>query len=70
MQLTASARGEYSSLETIVTVEYERDAKLNAFVPSTMQEEYREPHGHVVTARAVYSNYRIFETSARVISTQ
>jgi hypothetical protein len=70
MQLKASARGEYSSLDTIVTVEYERDAKLNAFVPSTMQEEYREPHGHVVTARAVYSNYRIFETSARVISTQ
>jgi len=70
MQLTASARGEYSGLDTTVTVEYERDEKLNALVPSTMQEEYREPRGHRVTARAAYSNYRIFETSARVISTQ
>lgn len=71
LELDAKARGDHSGLRTIITVEYVRDEKLNRPVPARMEEDYTENGGdHHVSATAVYSNYRVFETSARVISPQ
>ncbi|HUK34020.1 MAG TPA: hypothetical protein VLV86_08935 [Vicinamibacterales bacterium] len=71
LELTAKPRAGYSGLLTIVTVEYTRDEKLARLVPASMQEEYVERGGeHHVSGTALYSNYRVFETSARIISSQ
>jgi hypothetical protein len=54
-----------------VTVDYRRDARLNMWVPSRMQETYIDKVGdqerEKITCVATYSNFRRFETSARVI---
>jgi hypothetical protein len=75
MELTANARGGYTGLWTAVTVDYARDPKLATIVPVRMEEEYRErgsrgANNEVIRGTAVYSNYRVFETSAKVISPQ
>ena len=71
LELTAKPRAAFSGLHTVITVEYATDEKLNRLVPATMQEDYLESGGgHRVTGNAVYSNYRVFETSARVVSPQ
>jgi hypothetical protein len=69
LELTAKPRGELSGLVTTITVEYSHDEKLDRMVPSSMQEEH-VGGGHRVSGSAVYSNYRVFETSARVVSPQ
>jgi hypothetical protein len=71
LELDAKARGDHSGLHTTITVEYASDEKLNRLVPASMQEDYVERGGdHHVSATAVYSNYRVFQTSARVLSPQ
>jgi hypothetical protein len=71
LELDAKARGDHSGLRTIITVEYIRDEKLDRLVPATMAEDYAENGGdHHVSATAVYSNYRVFQTSARILSPQ
>jgi hypothetical protein len=71
LELTAKPRAGLSGLRTVITVEYAPDEKLNRLVPASMQEDYLEAGGdHRVTGNAVYSNYRVFETSARVVSPQ
>jgi hypothetical protein len=71
LELDAKAGDNHTGLQTIITVEYVRDEKLNRPVPASMHEEYIEHGGdHHVTATAAYSNYRVFETSARVLSPQ
>ena len=71
LQLTAKARGDLRGLDTIITVDYRRDEKLDRLVPARMQEDYVERDGnHRVSGTAVYSNYRVFETSARIVSPQ
>jgi len=70
LELDAKPGDGHSGLHTIITVDYARDAKLDRMVPSRMQEDYAEHGGsHHVSGTAVYSNYRVFETAARVIST-
>jgi hypothetical protein len=70
LELDAKPGDGHSGLHTTITVDYARDEKLDRMVPSRMQEEYAERAGsHHVTGSAVYSNYRVFETSARVVST-
>jgi len=56
------------------TVDYGRDAKLSMWVPRRMREEYMQrvtEHGsriaERITATAIYTNYRRFETSGRII---
>jgi hypothetical protein len=69
LELDAKPNDGHSGLHTTVTVDYSRDEKLDRMVPSRMQEDYAERAGsHHVSAAAVYSNYRVFETSARVVS--
>ena len=71
LELAAKPRGDFRGLDTIVTVDYTRDDKLERIVPARMQEDYIERDGdHHVSGTAVYSNYRVFETSARIIPPQ
>jgi hypothetical protein len=70
LELDAKPRDDHSGLHTTITVDYGRDEKLDRMVPSRMQEDYVEHAGsHRVTGTAVYSNYQVFQTSARVVST-
>ena len=50
-----------------IVVHYRRDDGIGALVPETMLEEYRGARG-VVTGKATYTNYRRFQTAARVIT--
>jgi hypothetical protein len=50
-----------------IVVHYRRDEGIGALVPETMLEEYRGARG-VVTGKATYTNYRRFQTAARVIT--
>ena len=69
LELNAKARAGLRGLQTIVTVDYTRDEKLDRLVPAQMQEDYVERDGtRRVSGTAVYSNYRVFETSARIVS--
>jgi hypothetical protein len=53
---------------TEVEVTYGRDAHIDAWVPLTMHERYlRGAEDEIVECTARYSNYRRFETSARVM---
>jgi hypothetical protein len=71
LELDAKASSDHTGLRTTITVEYARDEKLNRPVPASMHEDYAERGGdHHVGADAVYSNYRVFQTSARVLSPQ
>jgi hypothetical protein len=49
-----------------VVVHYRRDEHVGGMVPDTMLEEYRGGRG-LVTGKAVYSNYRRFETAGRLL---
>jgi hypothetical protein len=55
----------------VLEVNYKRDSKLDMWVPVHMSETYIESRGSLVTERlrgeARYSNFRRFETSARVL---
>jgi hypothetical protein len=59
MELMGQPANGLTGLKTTITVDYAPDAKLRMIVPARMEEEYRD-----------YSNYRVFETSARVIVPQ
>ncbi len=50
-----------------IAVVYGHDSHLDALVPERMIEEYRSA-GWVITGEAVYTNYRRFETGARILS--
>ena len=52
--------------EGAVVVHYRPDASLDALVPEVMLEEYRGASG-LVTGKATYTNYRRFQTEARVV---
>ena len=48
-------------------VVYRPDAKFDVLVPSEMRETYRSVLGDEVTTVATYSNFRRFETAARIV---
>jgi hypothetical protein len=55
-----------------IRVSYVRDERLDLLVPSVMNEDYRyrdtaERKMLFISARAVYSNFRRFETSGRIV---
>jgi hypothetical protein len=52
--------------EGFITVNYERDPNIGALVPVRMIEQYRRDE-MVVEGEATYSNYRRFQTSARIV---
>ena len=49
-----------------IVVHYRRDDAIGAFVPDMMLEEYRGTQG-LVTGTATYTNYRRFQTAARIV---
>ncbi len=68
--LSLAYRNKHEGLQATIAVDYADDRKLGRLVPVHMEEEYDErsaDSGHI-RGVAVYTNYRIFETSARVIS--
>ena len=48
-------------------VEFERDAALRLLVPTRMNEVFLLQPGGLGTGRATYSNFRRFQTSARIV---
>jgi hypothetical protein len=71
LELIAKPRAGLRGLQTTITVDYTRDEKLDRLVPARMQEDYVEHDGNRrVSGTAEYSNYRVFETSARIIPPQ
>lgn len=62
----------HDGLVTTITVDYANDPKLQMTVPARMHEEYVQIGGHTERIRgdATYTNYRVFETSGRVIIPQ
>ena len=61
-----------SSASGTVEVDYQRDTKLDMWVPVRMHETYMEMRGSLVSenigAEATYSNFRRFETSGRIVT--
>lgn len=53
--------------ETLIRVDFQRDAKLQVLLPREMEETYGLAI-EVVHGRASYRNYRRFETSARLVT--
>jgi hypothetical protein len=49
-----------------VSVRYRLEANVGALVPETMTEEYRTGKG-TIAGRATYTNYRRFQTGARIV---
>jgi hypothetical protein len=68
-------RNAETALNTSIVVTYGRDEKLAGWVPIRMDERYaQEPDasrngglGSEITCTATYSNFRRFETSARIV---
>lgn len=60
-----------SSAWATLEVDYQRNATLDMWVPAEMRETYMEMRGSSVDenigGKATYSNFRRFETSARVL---
>ena len=59
-------------IDGTINVTYGWDGKLQMWVPSKMEERYAEQRqpGEKIEAYATYSNFRRFETSARIVSPQ
>ena len=69
MKLIAWPQGSYNGIITTITVEYMFDQKLQRMVPARMEEQYLERGGDQrIEGTAEYSNYRVFETSGRVVT--
>jgi hypothetical protein len=60
--LTNEPRG----LRAVISVSYERDARLELLVPMAMHESYVTADEEI-TASATYSNFRRFETDTRIV---
>jgi hypothetical protein len=63
---TELVTNEPRGLKAVVSVIYGHEARLNLLVPTTMHESY-ETRDERITATATYSNYRRFETDARIV---
>jgi hypothetical protein len=54
-------------MDVSIVVDYQRDERLQLWVPSLMEERYAQGFGDLTTCSARYSHFRRFETSGRVI---
>jgi len=50
-----------------VTVDFQKDAGLDAWVPARMSEQYNSGTGQTTTAKTSYANFRRFDTSVRIV---
>jgi hypothetical protein len=61
-----TGEGKRRQVRAVITVTYEANARLQMLVPVAMEESYE--FGSVrITGTATYSNFRRFETDARII---
>ncbi len=51
-----------------IEVNYGRDARLDLWAPMAMRERYARDSSELVAGAATYSNFRRFETTARVLA--
>ena len=58
-----SGRGTLAS----ITVDFQKEPRLDAWVPARMFEEYNSGAGQTTTAKTSYSNFRRFDTSVRIV---
>jgi len=52
----------------IITVDFEKDGRLDIWAPSRMSEQYNSMSGEMTTGTASYMNFRRFDTSVRVVT--
>ena len=64
-ELSATADGR---LEVFLRVDYQRDPKLEMWIPARMVERYvKRREREEIACTATYSNPRRFETSGRIV---
>ena len=56
-----------SRLNGLMTVRYGRTSSFDVLVPVEMREVYSSAAGEEITTTATYSNFRRFETAARIL---
>ena len=64
-----TGEGKRRQVHAVITVTYEANERLLMLVPVSMQESYDFDSVHI-TGTASYSNFRRFETDARIIKPQ
>ncbi len=57
---------EFDRVDYTLTTRFERVAAMDLVLPTRLDERYRTP-GEVVTGSATYTNYRRFQTGARLV---
>jgi hypothetical protein len=50
-----------------IEVDYQQDAGMESWVPAQMREHYHQSYGETVRCTATYSNFRKFQTAARLV---
>lgn len=60
-------RDEKWAFDHVISVEFKEDRALGLLVPATMHEEFFAGQNRKAHGDADYSNYRRFETSARIV---
>jgi hypothetical protein len=66
LKTSLTAAADRMNARTLIIVEYRPDIRLGTLVPVHMIESYRTSNASI-SADATYSNFRRFETSARII---
>ena len=61
-----TGEGNSRQIRAVITVTYGSNDRLAMLVPVSMEESYDFKSVHI-TGRAAYSNFRRFETDARII---
>jgi hypothetical protein len=64
---TRDAQHGARAIDAVVRVEFAREPALDMWVPETMYEEFLVPPRGRGEGEAVYTNYRRFTTSARIV---
>lgn len=58
---------EFERVDYALTTRFERVAAMDLVLPVRLDERYESPDGVVVEGTATYSNYRRFQTGARLV---
>jgi hypothetical protein len=64
---TRDAQHGARAIDAVVRVEFAREPALDVWVPEKMYEEFLDPPRGRGEGQAVYTNYRRFTTSARIV---
>jgi hypothetical protein len=64
---TRDAQHGARAIDAVVRVEFAREPALDVWVPEKMYEEFLDPPRGRGEGEAVYTNYRRFTTSARIV---